>query len=353
MECLPTIFIGPFSKGRIPNDGASIKNYHILKKLRALIPNLIEFDTDGWKRKPWILFRILITILSNPNAHYILSLNNDSANKLIKLLHRLAPKASVIYWVIGGSIGKWMLNGRVKTHDYAWLKNIIVEGESMKQDIMSAGLHNVTVMPNFKEIINISKRPPKNNSITKFVFLSRINKFKGCELILEAVASLNQHCGADRFLVDFYGPIEVEYNNEFQQKVSSLQNVSYKGFLDLRNTENYNILANYDVMLFPTFWHGEGCPGIVIDAYMCGLPIYASDWNLNKDYVIDGETGILYPPKSPGALYTVMENCINGKYDLERFSENALKEANKYDIDNVLSIIKLKENKILNDTNFR
>lgn len=344
-----TIFIGPFSKGRIPNDGASIKNYHILKKLREMIPNLVELDTDGWKRKPWILIQIFITILFNPNAHYILSLNNDSANKLIKTLHKLAPKASVVYWVIGGSIGKWMLNGRVNTHDYAWLKNIIVEGESMKHDIMSAGLHNVSVIPNFKEIINNCKRPPKNNSITKFVFLSRINKFKGCDLILEAVASLNKRYGVNRFSVDFYGPIEADYKDEFVNKVSALQNVSYKEFLDLRNADNYNVLANYDAMLFPTYWHGEGCPGIVIDAYMCGLPIFASDWNLNKDYIIDGKTGILYPPKSTDALISVIENCINGNYDLSILSKNALDALNKYDIDNVLSVINLKRNKILND----
>lgn len=347
MAIKKTIFIGPISKGRVPNDGASIKNFHILKRLRNYIPNLMEIDTDGWKKRPWILIAILLVILKNRNASYILSLNNDSANKLIRILHKLAPDASVVYWVIGGSIGKWMLEGSISVADYAWLTNIIVEGESMKKDISSAGLLNVSVMPNFKEFVKVHVKKPNTNKNLRFVFLSRINKFKGCDLILDAVARINVKCGEDRFSVDFYGPIEPEYQSEFLEKVSSLNNVSYNGFLDLRNKDNYKVLSGYDAMLFPTFWHGEGCPGIVIDAYMCGLPILASDWNLNRDYIIDNETGILFEAKSVDKLVDVMVNCINGKYDLDHMAVNALETSKKYDIDTVLSISNLKKNHII------
>ena len=30
-------------------------------------------------------------------------------------------------------------------------------------------------------------------------------------------------------------------------------------------------------MLFPTYWHGEGFPGIVIDAFVAGLLVVATD----------------------------------------------------------------------------
>lgn len=49
---------------------------------------------------------------------------------------------------------------------------------------------------------------------------------------------------ADNFIVDFYGPFEAEYESQFKNKISNINNISYKGFLDLRNQRNYDILAN-------------------------------------------------------------------------------------------------------------
>lgn len=344
-----TIFIGPFSKGRIPKDGASIKNNHILGRMRSLIPGLIELDTENWKKRPFLLLQILLTIICNPRARYILSLNNDSANKIIRILKILAPKASVIYWVIGGSIGKWIIEGRVKASDYAWLKNIIVEGESMKVQMKEAGLSNVSVLPNFKSyddlpVITRHKGADRLN----FVFMSRINIDKGCSLLLNAVEYLNSTGYNDRFTVDFYGPIEDGYNEEFTRKVQSLSNVNYNGFLDLRDKSNYTTLAKYDAMIFPTFWHGEGCPGIVIDAYICGIPILATDWNMNRDYIIHNQTGYLFEAKSEKAIINTILNCIKGEIDLERLREGAMVSKKNYDIKEVLSASNLSKNHLIN-----
>ncbi len=349
MSVTKTIFIGPFSKGRIPKDGASIKNNHILGRLRPLIPDLVEFDTENWKKRPFLLLRMLWTILCNPKAKYILSLNNDSANKTIRVLKKFAPNASVIYWVIGGSIGKWIVEGRVKTTDYAWLKNIIVEGESMKSQMEKVGLTNVSVLPNFKSYDGLPVIPRhKCQDRLNFVFLSRININKGCTLLLNAVKYLNSIGYTDRFTVDFYGPIEDGYNDEFTERVQTLPNVNYNGFLDLRDKANYTTLAKYDAMVFPTFWHGEGCPGIVIDAYICGLPILASDWNMNRDYIIHNQTGILFEPKLEKAIADTILKCITGEINLERLRDGAFASKSNYDINVVLSNTNLIKNHLVN-----
>ncbi|MCM1142528.1 MAG: glycosyltransferase [Muribaculum sp.] len=343
---MKTIFIGPYSKGRVPNDGASIKNYHILNKLRTLLPDLIEIDTDGWKRKPWILIKILWFVASNRRSKFILSLNSDSANKLIRVIRAVAPDAELIYWVIGGSIGNWLIEGRVKKDNYVWLKNIIVEGESMKSQFESVGLHNVSVMPNFKKLVAINSSI-KEVTPVRFLFLSRINEMKGCDIILESAKRLNQSGYLAKYSIDFYGPIEHGYRDHFMSEIETLCNVEYKGFIDLRNAENYNIVAQYNAMLFPTFWHGEGCPGIIIDAYMCGLPVLASEWNLNADYVNDRKTGLLFEAKSVTSLVDAMARCIRGEIDLEELSGNAKVAAKSYDIDKVLSFDNLKKNHLI------
>ena len=105
----------------------------------------------------------------------------------------------------------------------------------------------------------------------------------------------------------------------------------------MRDNRNYDILANYDVMLFPTFWSGEGFPGIVIDALISGLPIIATDWNINKEVVIDKKTGMLIPPHDIDALVNAMKVCINQMDYVKEMSKHCQKQCMSYDMDSVLS----------------
>lgn len=343
---MKTIFVGPLGGGKTPENGASVKNYHILNKIRPMIKDLMIVDTENWKKNPLVLLKLLVTILTNRGGKYILSLNNGSANKVIRILQKLAPKAEIIYWVIGGSIAKWLKEGKLAKDCYAKLSNIIVEGRSMKTDLEEIGITNVAVMPNFKKVAKIPINR-KDVGVKRFVFLSRIIPEKGCNLIFEAVEILRNK--GYSFAVDFWGPIDDSYSSEFNDRIKKFDNVRYKGFLDLRNLENYKILTEYDALLFPTYWPGEGCPGIVIDAYMSGLPILGSRWNLNPDYIKDCETGILFEPGNSKAMADVMEDCITGKIDLTQLSKHAYEAAGKYDIDEVLSKDNLIAYKILND----
>ncbi len=342
MTTQKTIFIGPFGGGTTPTNGASVKNYHILKKFYSLGKSVYTIDTEYWKRDPKVLLTLLYTIITNPKSKYILSLNSGSALKLIRFIKLLAPKANVIYWVIGGSLGKKMLNGEINPKIFSSLDKIIVEGERMKNQMNEVGLNNVSVLPNFKHYLDVPLNNKRGTNL-KFIFLSRIIPQKGCNLILEAVECLNKLGYKDKFSVDFFGPIDEGYKKDFINRCISIDNVDYKGFLDLRRPENYSVLTDYDALLFPTFWPGEGCPGIVMDAYISGLPLLASDWNLNCDYIDDGKTGILYPPQDVKALINAIQDCIDGKTDLEGMSMNCRKKAKEYDVDNVLSERNIKE----------
>jgi glycosyltransferase len=334
---MKTIFIGPSGDGRTPTNGASVKNYHILHKLTPLINNLTIIDTENWKKKPKILLRLLSTIILNKKAKYILSLNTLSANKIIKILNTLAPNAYIIYWVIGGSFDKRISSKELSVSTYKNVQKIIVEGESMRQDLCECGLTNVDVLPNFKIIRNSFNKKETPKYPIRFVFLSRIMPQKGCNHIIRAISELNKEGYTDRFKVDFYGPIDESYRATFLNEVQSSPNMDYKGFLDLRNADNYRTLNAYDAMLFPTIWPGEGCPGIVIDAYIAGIPILASDWNLNKDYIKDNKTGLLFKADDSEALKNTILNCILNPNVLGDMYCNIPEVLKKFDIVNVLS----------------
>ena len=328
------IFIGPMGGGKIPTNGASVKNFYIAEKLQKHSKQIILIDTEKWKKNPFILFKLVLVILFKPKAKYILSLNNMSAYRLISVLNIFPRKRDIYYWVIGGSIADWIKQGRVSKTPYLLVSYFLVEGNSMKHTLNECGFDNIIVVPNFKKITYIPLKPNAGKKV-RFLFLSRINPHKGCDYILSVTKRLSQ-IYEDKFEVDFYGEVSKEYS-DFYEKVESLPNVSYKGFIDLRENRNYDKIAGYDAMLFPTYWHGEGFPGIMVDALIAGLPIIASDWHLNKNIVNDGKTGILIAPCDEEALYRAMEECIKNPIYIRLMASECQKSATNFDVDKVVT----------------
>lgn len=330
------IFIGPAGGGGVPRNGASAKNYHLIKFFREKSINVVSIDTENWRKNPYVLLKLGWTILCNPKAKYIVASNNMSSYRVLRIMSFLLKKRSVIYWVIGGSIADWIKDGRVKRAPFELVEFFLVEGKKMQYTLASAGFSNSVYVPNFKCIDYI---PNRNEIITdrvRFVFLSRVIPEKGCDTIIDAVVLLNA-AYKNRFIVDFYGPFESEYESEFKHKIATINNVAYKGFLDLRDQKNYDTLAKYDVMLFPTYWAGEGFPGIIIDAFIAGLPVIASDWSLNADIIENGKTGVILRDNNVKDLAFAMSAMIENPDYIGIMSKQCQESAMKYSINNVVS----------------
>lgn len=331
------ILIGPCGGGTVPKNGASAKNYHLVKFLRAKNANIDTIDTENWRKNPLVLVKLACKILFNPKAKYIVATNNMSSYRVFQIFSIFPQKRSIIYWIIGGSIADWIKEGKVSKKPFECIEWFLAEGKKMQRTFSEIGFKdNVLYVPNFKNISYIPTKVESNSQITRFVFLSRIIPMKGCDIIIEAVCKLNVKY-QDKFIVDFYGPIENNYDDEFKCKINSLPNVSYNGFIDLRQEKNYDVLASYDTMLFPTYWHGEGFPGIIIDAFIAGLPVIASDWSLNADIIEDGKTGIIIDAKNVDALADAMEKLIEDKTLIKTMSKQCSAHAMDYEMNNVLS----------------
>lgn len=330
------IFVGPAGGGGIPQNGASAKNYHLLKFFREKKINVVPVDTENWKENPLILIRLAFLILFYPKARFIVAANNMSSYRVLQMISLFSRKRAVIYWVIGGSIADWVKTGKVMTAPFKVVDFFLVEGRKMQNTLGELGFDNTIYVPNFKCIEYIPERKARNDNKIHFVFLSRIIPEKGCDLIIEAVKVLNRR-HLDKFCVDFFGPIESDYESVFKAAISSESNISYNGFLDLRNQKNYDRLSIYDVMLFPTHWHGEGFPGVIIDAFVAGLPVIATNWHLNADIIKDGKTGVILKENSVESLTQAMEDIINKPEQIEIMSASCQNTAMDYDIKNVIT----------------
>jgi glycosyltransferase involved in cell wall biosynthesis len=264
------------------------------------------------------------------------------AYPLIVFLYYFRLKKHVIYWVIGSEIVRRIKadeNNHVsfKKKYFHYLDKIIVESSMMERQLTDEGLRNVVTVPNFKKIFHVKPIEKSKSRVVRFVFLSRISPEKGCNYILNCVERLDKAGYKDMFRVTFYGKVEEGYE-AFNSRVESLKNTEYKGLLDLTNKKGYEVMADNDVFLFPTFFPNEGFPGALIDAMIAGLPVIASDWNYNKELVVEGKTGVVIPAHDEERLYEEMLAFIEGKHDIAKMREACMNEASKYDVDEVLSI---------------
>jgi glycosyltransferase involved in cell wall biosynthesis len=92
-------------------------------------------------------------------------------------------------------------------------------------------------------------------------------------------------------------------------------------------------LAEYDTMVFPTKWHGEGFPGVFLDAFMVGLPVICSDWNMNSEVIQDGYNGIVLKENNAECLAEVINKIDTDRKWLNELSKNSKASFDQYDFE--------------------
>ncbi len=326
------IFIGAINEFNPPQGGEEYKNQLILTKLKNEAVDLIYFDTFRWKKEPFIVLSMLWSIFFCRYDSVIISASSVSTYRLLNFIQTIRPfvLGKISYIVVGGYFPTGIITGQFKNKVYSRLNKIVVQGNFLKDQLREFINDNlISVIPNFKyfPLIEFPKR--ENSNRVKFVFVGRISAAKGVGEIIEVSNKLSVSNPKLDFEVDFYGPEEDIFNYT--------EICRYQGYLDLSNNpeDAYRKLNSYDCLLFPTTWKGEGFPGVIIDAYIAGLPVIATDWNMNTEIIKENLNGMIIPPNDAGALAKSMLWVINNRpaaHEMGRYNHQL---AHEYHIDNV------------------
>lgn len=330
------IYIGSQYLGHTPDDGETMKNQLMREAISPYFDKVIPIDLRKRPTRFMHLLKLGWYATFYRNATILLSASVWVAYKILIVLFFLRRKHNIYYWVVGGLFDKLLVSKQIKSKYYKDLERIIVQGKTMEMNVLKSGLDQVLTVPNSKKIDYFPEHIVTSNQVRRFVFLSRIVAEKGVEELLAAVSSINLKY-KNLFELDFYGRLDTQYESHFLNLINSYDNVSYKGLLDLTQSSGYDILSRYDMMIFPTFYHGEGFPGVIIDAYISGLPVIASDWRENPNVITHGSNGIIYPTHDIRALEDAMVSAINGNFDIATMSHNSRVESSKYDIRNIIN----------------
>ncbi len=326
------IFIGAINEFNPPLGGEEYKNQLILKNLKNESVDLVYFDTYRWKKKPFIVLRMLWYLHFCRYDSVIISASSVSTYHLLNFIQTFRPRVlgKISYIVVGGYFPTAIKKGRLKSKVYKKLNKIIVQGNFLKHQLKEFINDDlISVFSNFKYYPNIEFPKREKLNLVKFVFVGRISAAKGVGEIIEASKKILVSNPELDFEVDFYGPDEESFN---YTKICR-----YRGYLDFNNNPEYAYrrLNSYDCLLFPTTWVGEGFPGVIIDAYIAGLPVIATDWNINTEIIKDNLNGIIIPPNDIEALANGMLWILRNTTVAHEMGKYNQQLARNYHIDNV------------------
>ncbi|MBD7970571.1 glycosyltransferase family 4 protein [Paenibacillus gallinarum] len=326
---------GHFGTGQNLVDGQSIKTNIFKNEVGRILGNeqIKTLDTHKWKKNPLLLLVNSISLFFSCEKVAILPGQNGLKVILpfFLFLSRVFKK-EVHYIVIGGWLPDFLQKNNKFLKYIKKIKSIHVESHSMIRKLNEAGIDNVFYMPNIKRLNYLSEEQLvyEHQIPYKLCTFSRVIKEKGIENAIDAVTSVNNKFKKKIYTLDIYGPIDESYKQEFAKVMENVDDsINYKGVISYDNT--VSILKDYYLLLFPTYYSGEGFAGTLLDSLASGVPIIASDWRYNSEIVKDGVTGFVYSVNKPQEMITILENIIDNPHSVISMKRNCLREYKKYD----------------------
>ncbi len=274
-------------------DGQTVKTREIYDMIkRRSCRDVAFFDSEELQAGAWRLVKLLWLVLCSHTIVYLPGQNN--LKRFFSPLYCVAKfcRKEIIYVVVGGWLADFLADNPSTTKRLKRVKSLLVETSSLQANLVTHyGFDNVSLIANFRSQDFVPTI--KWNKGFRIVYMGRIIPEKGCDIILDFAKYYSSLADCEAGLrIDFYGQIDVRYQERFLGRVAQYDFVSYKGVVGYHTASE--VMSNYDVCVLPTFYSGEGCPGVVIDAYRAGIPVVVSRWKDIPEFVDDGKTGLIF-----------------------------------------------------------
>ncbi len=165
---------------------------------------------------------------------------------------------------------------------------------------------------------------PKSNPVKQFVYVGQIKRDKGVFELLKSFARLR--CSDPEVQLDYYGPL---FDGITADQLNQ-DGARYHGVLEPGQV--YNVLMHSDAMVLPTYYVGEGYPGVIIEALMTGTLVITTRWKAIPE-IVDESSAILIEPRSQEALYQAMLSLTKNLKFANKLRYGALEKSVDYTIE--------------------
>lgn len=204
----------------------------------------------------------------------------------------------------------------------AWFHAI---SESTRDDLVARGVPAERIAVVHPGVDSVAFRPAPGVTRAdppRFVYVGRLRRYKGVEYFLRALAVARE--ARPELSADIAGSGDDRARLEtLVRTLGQEEAVRFLGFVD--EATKLSLLRRAVANVFPSPKEGWGIT--VMEAAACGTPSLASDSPGLRDSVRDGETGILVPHGSVGALVAGMLHLVQDPVLVERLGQAARRYA--------------------------
>lgn len=160
------------------------------------------------------------------------------------------------------------------------------------------------------EALRVSPGDQVIGTITRLVWK------RGHQELLEAAAIVTQAEPSAKLVVVGDGPLRSSLEAQAQH-LGLNGGVRFLGAVP----EAARLLPHFDVFVLSSVW--EGMSNSLLEAMAAGRPVVATRVGGNPEVVVDGETGLLVPPKNARALADAVLRLLRDRDLARRFGEAA------------------------------
>lgn len=150
----------------------------------------------------------------------------------------------------------------------------------------------------------------RNNDVPHLLYLSNLQEEKGVIVLLDALKILKGE--GQKFVCDIVGGETLEigkarlYNEIEKRGLGDV--VFYHGKKYGKDKDAF--FASSDIFVFPTYYHNECFPVVLLEAMQHGLPCISTDEGGIADIIDDGITGLVVPKKDADALACAIDKLV-------------------------------------------
>ena len=212
-------------------------------------------------------------------------------------------------------------------------ERVIAVSQEMREDVLrfyNVAPEKVVVVHNGIDLAGY-RRTADSSALASYgirqpyvLFVGRISRQKGIMHLLDAAASIRAGVG---IVLCAGSPDTEDVKEELAARVSSMDNVVWIDRM-LPRDHVIQLYSHASVFVCPSVYEPFGI--INLEAMACEIPVVASRVGGIPEVVVDGETGLLVPPRDPAALAEAI-NLILGSAELSaRFGKSGRARVEKH-----------------------
>lgn len=185
-----------------------------------------------------------------------------------------------------------------------------------------------------EEIISDEDLHIRNNKTLKIIFVGRLSKEKGIEILLKASAKIkNQY--SIKIVIVGDGP-EKEHLMQLVKDLNLEGIVDFKGLISNR-LQLQGLFDESDIFVLPSLT--EGTPKVILEAMSRGLPVVASNVGGIPSVITHEKNGLLYDVGDTNQLSEIIVNLHLDSQKRMNLALNGLKFSRKNTLDNLSDFI--------------